>query len=1147
MASARVPMSHMVSIRKRFLRSVHLERDFYAKDASDSYVMTSGASMVLSSLARGHSDPTYRAQCISGPYGSGKSALALYFARLLDGATASGRDHVSDEIISGRRLLFQSAELGYLPVLVTGTRESLAGPLTLGLERSLQKAGMQGLYKELPGNRGRRADSTRAIVQMYEELARLVVEKGHASGVLVVVDELGKLLEYAASHPADSDLHLLQEMAEAASRSREFPLWFVTILHQQFSQYAVRLGRRHQREWTKVQQRFFDVPCVLDDLDALQLVAAALNASDRVEIRGNRHIRETATASSQFAPRGRQTGFEELCTSSYPLHPTTLICLPSLFRRFGQNERSLFSFLAANEQFSLFEWVQGHSFEPRNPPFFRLPDLYDYARHTLIGGAPNPQVARSWTEVDDALSRLGDASQDQIDCLKTIGLLSLLGETPRLPASRKVLELALFPPRGSEKRTNAVIQHLMERRLVVFRRFRDAYRLWEGSDIDVSERLAAARQALPSHPITKGVARDLCPAAPLIARRHAFQKGMLRSFSVTPSSSDDFSAVVGANTDRDGLIIQCLVEDDEQWASVMKTAQGLRDPSRIVMLGKETDELVEAARDVFTLEWVKQNTPALAGDRVARREVSERRLEAETAFRAEWNRIFQPGSSDVRVYRQGDQCRVNTVRDFTRLLSDACDETFPYAPVLKNELINRRHLSSATAAARQTLIEAMISSGAEPILAIKGYPPARSIYESLLLQSGIHRSVSDGKWALCRPDDKDPGLQKAWDHVVQAGRSEQFDRKPVSELFCELTSPPYGVADGFVPVLFCACLIANSSTMALYEENIFVHEPSGPTMERLMKAPHKFSVVCYDLSGERAAAIDRFARGYGVERGVLPIVRSLYARMGSLPAYTRATRNLSAETAAVRDTIERAKSPERLLFNDLAIAAGCKPLALSGKPEQDAKNFEKFFDALNKAFDALIRCYPNLLERVRLGIVSIFDVRGGEVSWRGLVAERAEKLQGVILDSALRALMVHARDPSPGEKEYLESLGTAIVGQPPVLWNDEDEDKFTRLVPQLASKLRATESIQQLDSSLGSEEEGYLVTIHGRRGQEARRIVRYSKAEKESVRKLAQTLSNRMMRGVDRRILLAALAQAANQLIQSETEDESREEPTKGG
>ncbi|GAI65302.1 unnamed protein product [marine sediment metagenome] len=51
----------------------------------------------------------------------------------------------------------------------------------------------------------------------------------------------------------------------------------------------------------------------------------------------------------------------------------------------------------------------------------------------------------------------------------------------------------------------------------------------------------------------------------------------------------------------DGCVVQCLVENDEEVEFVPSIAQQLEDPSVIILIGKENDELAESARDVAAL------------------------------------------------------------------------------------------------------------------------------------------------------------------------------------------------------------------------------------------------------------------------------------------------------------------------------------------------------------------------------------------------------------------------------------------------------------------------------------------------------------------------------------------------------------------
>jgi hypothetical protein len=77
-------LDRLVAVSPRFTRSISLVRDVHRPDALDGYILTSTGRDVLRRLAdalRGDS-PT-RAWSMTGPYGSGKSAFALFSAQLL--------------------------------------------------------------------------------------------------------------------------------------------------------------------------------------------------------------------------------------------------------------------------------------------------------------------------------------------------------------------------------------------------------------------------------------------------------------------------------------------------------------------------------------------------------------------------------------------------------------------------------------------------------------------------------------------------------------------------------------------------------------------------------------------------------------------------------------------------------------------------------------------------------------------------------------------------------------------------------------------------------------------------------------------------------------------------------------------------------
>ncbi|MEQ9323611.1 MAG: hypothetical protein RIF41_30895, partial [Polyangiaceae bacterium] len=118
---------------------------------------------------------------------------------------------------------------------------------------------------------------TRRVVELFEEAAEKVAASSRKGrGLVVILDEAGKTLEYAAHHPSHGDVHLLQELAEAANRSGDTPIVFAVLLHQGFEQYASRLSVMQRNEWAKVQGRFEDVAFQEASEQVLRLIGAAV-------------------------------------------------------------------------------------------------------------------------------------------------------------------------------------------------------------------------------------------------------------------------------------------------------------------------------------------------------------------------------------------------------------------------------------------------------------------------------------------------------------------------------------------------------------------------------------------------------------------------------------------------------------------------------------------------------------------------------------------------------------------------------------------------------------------------------------------------------------------------------------------------------
>ncbi len=560
-------LDELVAVSPRFARSVSLARDAHRADALDGYILTPTGRDVLRRLADAlDGETSTRAWSLTGPYGSGKSAFALLAAQLLSGepkVRQEARAYLSscDADLAGR--LFGAGRL--CPVLVTGSRLPLEKALASALADSLRTFAVRGrrpqLIDQLEQLVSRTGTSGTAIVGLFEEANEYLIRFGtEGTGILLIIDELGKFLEYGAMNPEQGDIFVLQELAESATRSKR-PFLFLTVLHQALDRYAEHMSPGRRAEWAKVQGRFEDVAFEERGEQMLRLLShAVLRVGEDGDLKT---LRKHAKAFSKDAVSlGVRTGSmaateQQSCLEAcYPLHPLTALVLGPLFRQLAQNERSLFAFLASSEPFGFREFLTDHT--AKDGPY-RLDRLYDYVMASLGPTLFAQHRGKLWAEVQSALDRLHDASDLEVRLAKSIGLLQALGPASGVTASRVSLHVAMKGA-GIDEEIEGAIESLARRSIVVFRRHTGSYALWEGSDIDIDDRLQAARQSVERDQNLASFLTRQMPPQPLIARRHYFQTGTLRYFEVAYCDRGDFQAdlfqsrLTGETLDADGRL-----------------------------------------------------------------------------------------------------------------------------------------------------------------------------------------------------------------------------------------------------------------------------------------------------------------------------------------------------------------------------------------------------------------------------------------------------------------------------------------------------------------------------------------------------------------------------------------------------------------
>jgi hypothetical protein len=1029
----------------RMLRSVHLEREWIEGYDPASFVLGAAAvdliSQITSALDPAKSGAIGRSFTVTGPYGTGKSALTLYLTELLCGPET--RRSAIREALTDFRSDIQipiDTKSPFLPILVTCSGRSLEETICQAISLAASGASIN-----LSGEKEN-------SVNLLKSLTTHATKKGFA-GICIVLDELGKALEFAARNPLDSDIYLLQQLAETANRS-SVPTILIGVLHQAFGDYVDEFDQKTKAEWTKVQGRFTDIPYLPSEALLARLISDSIgcaNAPDESRQTFEKVAREICELEGMWATSLDADAFAEMCIRAFPLHPTVLAVMPILMRRLGQNERSVFAFLAERGLFSL----------SKNHEPIRLDMVFDYMADWVGYGLRKTTGSRAWRLACEILDSRSGLSKSEVQAIKTIGLIMSISSTSQIKTSVDLISLSLSDNLKPDKTLLDSLTSLRRRSIVSYRRYNNSYILWQGSDIDVEAELEKGRKETKGRTNLATALTSLAPLPNLIARKHSFETGTLRWYSpIYVDTPETLKLPETGTSGADGIFVICLGATEkmqDQFEAVSKSSTR-RDV--VFAISHRIPHLKSLIEELSAMNWIDENNPGLRDDRIAREELAVQRIDLTSQIRREVTLLTSPNNGKDQgcsFWCAGSKLDVFTRRDLSRQLSNNFDCLFSASVLVRNELVNRRELSSAAAAARRNLIEAMMKNSELERLGIEGFPPERAMYESILRKSKIHVAGHDGKWKFQRPPEDDPcRILPIWT-FIEDYLFKKFP-KPVSVkvLLQQLERPPFGVIQGISPLILCAFMMVHGEEATLYREGTFIPAPSVANWELLLRRPDLFDIGGCRQVGVRKTVLELLCKRLNVETpSLLPVVRFFVRSIESLPPIARNTMQISDRALKLRETITNARSPESLVFHDIPLSLGLPAIE---ECEIDSSVAQKYLELIRETLLELDGVARETRKWAKLELAKVVGLSGDEAGWNQL-KQIAFDLASESRDTDTREL---CKRLCSQDKDESEVGAISFVAMRPIeSWSDADckgfVQKATLLTKEIQSEVVRTE------------------------------------------------------------------------------------------
>ena len=1036
-------LADFVRIARRFQRSIRIDTDIGDPAALEGFICPRSYAEILETMVRHIEENGQCAFTWTGPYGSGKSSLVVALSAALK---RKRRGSDSAETVLGRtyeviRRSLKPRTKGWRVLPVVGRRD-----------RPAQVIGEAIWSSKLTVSSETKDWTDKSILETIDEIAEC--NPRSYGGLLVFIDEMGKFLEAAAND--NTDLFLFQELAERASRSGN-RLIVVGILHQAFEEYAHRLSRETREEWSKIQGRFVDLTVNTDRDEQIDLISRAIECDYKPKNAGIAAVQTAALINRETVPY-----FEKKLEDCWPLHPIVACLLgPISRRRFGQNQRSIFAFLNSAEPFGFQDYLKNADHQ-----IVYGPDrLWDYLRVNLEPSILASPDGHRWALAAEVIERCEAMGGDELHLriLKVLAIIGMFQDRSALGGSHALLNL-VFPD------DVAAIEHkladLDKWSFVIYRKFSDTYSIYEGSDFDIEIAVEKALQNLGE--VNASVFNKQIELQPIIAKRHYYETGSLRWFDTAVVPLADADQTANEYEPRNGAIgcfflaIPTLSESEETATKICEgLVQQARDWDIVVGLSQHSVEIPTQLRELMALEWVRDQTPELQGDRVARMEVQAHIEELQSRLDHSFNQAF---NGALWFHYDNEPIELPYAK-LNKVASSLAASRFNCAPLIHNELLGRTKSSSNAVAARNTLIRLMVEKEGELRLGIQGYPAEGGLFDSILAPAGLYRETSEG-WRFVAPSNEigDPmRLWPAWNAAMDFLTANAHRGVTVEEIHEVWRRPPIGIKEGLLPVFSVAFFMSNRSKLALYRDEVFQVNISELDVDYLISDPEVIQFRWMELSDTSRtllAELARIVRELDEENPLtnlepLDVARGLVAIYDRLPPWVGRTQQLSSNAKRIRQLFKLANDPNKLIFDDIPSV------------DDDYKNADgrqslwQDADLVGEGLWELKLAYPTMLNRLRELLLLELRVPNTSPAMLAELRERAENVREASGDRRLEAFIIRLVRFGGSDSE-IEDLAGMAVNKPTRNWVDSDVDRAALQLAELAEQFVRTEAFARV-------------------------------------------------------------------------------------
>ena len=717
------------------------------------------------------------------------------------------------------------------------------------------------------------------VIDLFLSVNQALKNETQFSGMFIIFDEFSKFVESNLDKSKMQNFKVIQDLAEIVEREKT--IHFTCVTHKSLLDYS------STDSFKAVEGRFLNINFVASSEQSYELIANAIiksasfkNFVQDYQSEFNKLI-NVSLVSGIFKDIDEEALKEKLIYGCFPIAPITAYSLLRVSEKVGQNERTVFTFLAQNQEDTLASFIKSHS----DFSLMTVDYVFNYFKELFRKSIFNNSVHSMWAKADSALYQ----TSDEISCkiIKALAIFGIVGDENLRPISTHIKAALNL----TDKEFQTAIKKLLAKKIVAQRESSE-YVLLTANGVDVQNNVKNYIDSKITKLNRSAILNGLLDFKYLLPRQYNDEYCMIRYFKIKFMEAIEFNNTKNwlqlfENEKADGILLYILADSAEDRMTAIKHVEGFENQQHIVLdIPNEEWDGNKLVKQYYAVQQLKLTDEAKLDPHYFE-ELSVFEEDTRKRLVKEIERFYSPTSNLSKFYNcDGEIADISKQVKLNKEISQICLNKYNHSPKINNELVNKDELSTPVRKARNLIVKHILDNSDEKeIPLLPGLGPEVSIYNSVFVATGLSVSTSIG----------DSGLSGVLNKITEFVSTAEDHKREFSDLYNILLSAPYGVRRGVIPMLLAYSLRGYKENVIIYFGKVEVqlsdavldqiNDNKGKGYQLLLESGTKTkdkSIVSLlelfkDYSNAQSKSINR----------IYNVVRCMQNWMRSLPEYTK--------------------------------------------------------------------------------------------------------------------------------------------------------------------------------------------------------------------------------------------------------------------